>query len=169
LKLDLAKSIADRLKSELEPFCDRIEIAGSIRRQKPEVKDIELVAIPKRISVPDLFGESLQIHPGFIAAVNQYQAVKGTPEGRYTQRKIPDGICLDLFIAHQDNWGLILAIRTGSAEYSHRVLACGWTQKGYTSVNGMLIKYGQQMPVREEKDLFDIIGIPFQAPENRSL
>jgi len=169
MKLIDAKQIADQVKSELEPLCDRIEIAGSIRRQKPQVKDIELVAIPRRIIVPDLFGDSLQIHPQFIATVNQYQAIKGTPSGRYTQRRLPGNITLDLFMAHADNWGLILAIRTGSAAYSHHVLATGWVKKGYNSINGMLVKSGIPTPVREEKDLFDIIGIPFADPKTRSL
>jgi len=32
---------------------------------------------------------------------------------------IPEGIKLDLFMANIRNWGLIFAIRTGSARYSH--------------------------------------------------
>ncbi len=47
MKLDKALEIAERTKKLLAPYCERIEIAGSIRRKKPEVKDIELVAIPK--------------------------------------------------------------------------------------------------------------------------
>lgn len=38
--------IALWLINELNDGCERIEIAGSIRRGKPEVKDIEIVAIP---------------------------------------------------------------------------------------------------------------------------
>ena len=47
MNLQQAQQIAERIKSELAPHCDRIEIAGSIRRKKPEVKDIEIVCIPK--------------------------------------------------------------------------------------------------------------------------
>lgn len=47
MKYEDAILIAERVKAELEPHCERIEIAGSIRRKKPEVKDIEIVAIPK--------------------------------------------------------------------------------------------------------------------------
>jgi DNA polymerase/3'-5' exonuclease PolX len=42
-----AEAIATRLRDALAPFCDRIEIAGSIRRGVSMVKDIELVAIPR--------------------------------------------------------------------------------------------------------------------------
>lgn len=38
-----AHSIALAVLELLRPHCIRIEIAGSIRREKPEVKDIEIV------------------------------------------------------------------------------------------------------------------------------
>jgi DNA polymerase/3'-5' exonuclease PolX len=37
-----ALAIAEQTRTALAPYCERIEIAGSIRRQKPQVKDIEL-------------------------------------------------------------------------------------------------------------------------------
>lgn len=45
----------------MKPFCEKVRVAGSIRRGKPEVKDIELVAIPKwenRQSADFLFAQS---------------------------------------------------------------------------------------------------------------
>lgn len=53
MKLEQAQSIAEELRRELEPGCERIEIAGSIRRKKPEVKDIELCLIPKMLTLPN--------------------------------------------------------------------------------------------------------------------
>ena len=67
------------------------------------------------------------------------------------------------------NWGLIYAIRTGSADYSHRVLACGWVRNGYKSADGMLSRDGVAVPVREERDLFRLAGVPWVDPEERSL
>src|SRR5690348_6628702 len=126
-----AKSIAEKIVSELKPHCERIEIAGSIRRKKPEVKDIEIVAIPKRYEI-GLF------ETGIATVVNQWQKVKGELPCKYTQRILPEGIKLDLFFAEHENWGLIFAIRTGSAEYSHKVLAAGWVKAGYQSRDGYL-------------------------------
>ena len=40
-----ARAIADDVMVRLAPHCHRIQIAGSIRRLKPIVKDIEIVAI----------------------------------------------------------------------------------------------------------------------------
>lgn len=167
MKFQHALKIAERIKAELLPFCERIEIAGSIRRRKPDVGDIEIVAIPKRIEV-GLFEGVTARDPGFAATVDQWPAVKGCArDGLYTQRLLPDGIALDLFIAHPDNWGLIYGVRTGSATFSHHFLACGWVRNGYKSINGMLTFNGKPIPVQTEKDLFRMAGVLWVDPEER--
>jgi len=168
MKLTQATEIAERIKSELAPFCDRIEIAGSIRRRKPEVGDIEIVCIPKRVEEELLFSNKV-VHPKFSELVNRWPAVKGKPTGKYTQRLLPENIFLDLFMADADNWGLIFSIRTGSSAFSHHVLAAGWCHAGYHSFEGCLFKGVQRIPVREERDLFDLIGVAWKEPWERNL
>src|SRR3972149_1812673 len=46
MKLKQAYGIAGGLVMALRPVCERVEIAGSIRRGKAEVKDIEIVCVP---------------------------------------------------------------------------------------------------------------------------
>jgi len=48
MKLQQAETIAKNFLSEIKEFCERIEIAGSIRRKKPEVNDIDIVLIPRQ-------------------------------------------------------------------------------------------------------------------------
>lgn len=156
-----ALSIAEKVKEILSPFCERIEIAGSIRRKKPDVKDIEIVAIPKPYDT-GLF------ESGIATIVNKWEKVKGELPCKYTQRILPEGIKLDLFFAERGNWGLIYAIRTGSADYSHKVLATEWVKRGYKSEDGYLTANGKQVEVYEEKDLFNRIGLAFIEPELRS-
>lgn len=156
-----ALEIAEKIKLELSPFCDRIEISGSIRRKKPEVKDIEIVAIPKPY-------ETGLFESGIATIVNQWEKVKGELPCKYTQRILPEGIKLDLFFAERGNWGLIYAIRTGSAEYSHKVLANGWVKRGYKSEAGYLTNNGKQIAIPEEEDLFKRIGLPLISPELRN-
>jgi len=156
MNLTDAKGIAEKYVSILAPFCHRIEIAGSIRREHKEVKDIEIVCIRKNPTLPQ-----------FVEAVNALFRVKGQPTGKYTQRLLPEGIKLDLFMCQEDNWGLIYAIRTGSAAYSHKVLATGWVKAGFKSIAGHLVKNGAIEPVWEEETLFDIIGVPWIAPQER--
>lgn len=160
-----AKAIADKIVELLKPHCLRIQIAGSIRREKEIVGDIEIVCITKPY-------ETGLFEDGFASVVNQWQKIKGElkyGETKYTKRILPEGIQLDLFIAEEGNWGSILAIRTGSADYSHKVLASGWVARGYKSIGGYLIQNGKTYEVREEKDLFDRLGIPYTEPKDRNL
>lgn len=155
-----AKLIAERIVSRLSPYCSRIQIAGSIRRGKPEVKDIEIVCIPLEVNGCH--------HPEFTRIIDSMEKVKGNAStGRYMQRITPEGIKLDLFTARKNNWGFILSQRTGSADYSHYVLACGWVKKGFKSINAILTKNGIEYPTYEEKDLFELIDIPFVPAEER--
>lgn len=162
MKLSEALAIAEKVKDQLAPHCIKIEIAGSIRRKKEEVKDIEIVAIPKAYQT-GLFED------GIASVVNKWQKIKGELPCKYTQRMLPEGIKLDLFFAEHGNWGLIYAIRTGSAEYSHKVLATEWVKRGYKGENGYLTVNGNQILIPEEKDLFTRLGLPYVEPENRNL
>jgi len=157
-----AQAIALKIVEELKPHCIRIAVAGSIRRNKADIGDVEIVAIPKPYSVGLL-------EDGIASVVNKWQKVKGELPCKYTQRVLPEGIKLDLFFAEEGNWGSVLAIRTGSADYSHKVLAIGWVRQGFKSEGGYLFRDGERYEVREEKDLFKLIGIKFVEPENRNL
>lgn len=153
--------IAEATKAVLAPDCERIEIAGSVRRKKADCGDLEIVCIPKPYGV-GLFAS------GIALTCQEWPSVKGEFPCKYTQRILPCGIKLDLFTATKENWGLILAIRTGSADFSHNVLASGWVKAGYHSKDGMLHNhFGKSVPVYEEIDLFKKIGIPCIDPENR--
>ena len=46
MELEKARDIAEKIEAVLESSCERIMIAGSIRRRKPDVGDIELLCIP---------------------------------------------------------------------------------------------------------------------------
>lgn len=143
LSLEKAKKIAIDAGNKLLPYCDRLNIAGSIRRGKYEVHDIEIVCQPKRVKIGqvDLFGEDTrkeEVSADFIKAVNSLgKVVKGKPDGRMMQIEVenPFGgiktIMLDLFMPESYDYYRIYAIRTGSADYSAKVIANGWRKKGW--------------------------------------
>jgi DNA polymerase/3'-5' exonuclease PolX len=80
-----------------------------------------------------------------------------------------DGIALDLFMANADNWGLIFAVRTGSAGFAHHVLGAAWVRAGYKGDDGRLQKDGVTIPVREEADLFALLRVPWVEPWAREV
>ena len=58
--LALAVAIAEEVRALLAPACERLEVAGSIRRRRPDVGDVELVAVPKTAPARlDLFGTAV--------------------------------------------------------------------------------------------------------------
>jgi len=140
-----AHEIAIRCYKELEPFCEKIDIAGSVRREKPEPKDIEIVCQPRLTVIKDLFQQEVGKHRSyqFCNTVKSLgKILKGHPyEDRYVQIALPDGINLDLFMPIPEDYYRQLAIRTGSSMYSHKVLAIAWLNVGYCGTrNGLRLK-----------------------------
>lgn len=158
-----AYNIAVNTMAQLEPHCEQIAIAGSVRRKKPHVKDIEIVAIAKPY-------ETGLFESGIATVVNGWQCVRGQLERhcRYTQRVLPSGIKLDLFFATKENWGWIYALRTGSADFSHQ-LAIRLKQQGYKSEDGYIYRLdnGRMIAVPTEEQLFHILQMHYVEPENR--
>lgn len=159
MPLSEAITIAERIKAQLQPHCIKIEIAGSIRRKCPMVGDIEIVAIPKPYQI-GLFAD------GIVPIINSWKKVIGELPCKYTKRILPEGVQLDLFFATPDNWGYILAIRTGSTAYIQK-LAAYWKQKGYSGKDGYLWANGRKISTKEESQIFYLLGMPYAEPEVR--
>jgi DNA polymerase/3'-5' exonuclease PolX len=156
MELNQAKAIAERVVEVLRPFCDRIQIAGSIRREKLEVKNIEVVWIPTRRELIN-----------FCQAVDKWPKIKGQPFGKYTQRQLP-GIKLDLFMAHKDNYGGIMLIRTGDWEFSKKFMGTILPCHRYKYQDGFLTRDGIVIPILNEEALFELCSIEYIEPFQRT-
>jgi len=182
--LEAARAKALAIAKALEAHCERIEIAGSIRRGKTWVKDIDLVAIPKMKAKSALFGSVNEI-----AKTDFYAAVKGifaemTAEGQRLIRgkawATDKLISVDLYIATAEAWATLLLIRTGSAEHNiwmcSRARACGG--KLHADGSGLEVP-GQYDPVAQrvvnnqviraktEEEVFKAMGIAYAEPKDR--
>lgn len=165
-----AREIAQTVTARLMSYCERIEIAGSIRRNKPEIGDIEIVAIPRKHY--DFFGEPTSDHA--LNSVTWSDFGKLVKNGsKYKQIELNEGINLDLFIVTPPaQWGVQLMIRTGSADFSHRFVTVkqhgGLLPSCYRVKDGA-IWYGEQMvETPEEQDVFNLLGLNFIEPEKRT-
>lgn len=130
MKRDVALKVAESLVEYLSPACVRLEIAGSIRREKAEVKDIELVCVPDLTQVPRRapleFGKP--IPPLYKTELDRLIAemalnedvgidLKGERMKKLDLRYA--GIRVDLFIVLPPaTWGVQMVIRTGPAGFS---------------------------------------------------
>ncbi len=178
MRLEHARKIAADVVLKLRPYVEEIEVAGSVRRCKPIVGDIEVVVIPKSTPQHDLLGVEIGAmrDPGFARVISQWKKVKGDAStGKYTQRILnldypsidEKEFKLDIFTATRDNWGYILAIRTGSENFSKR-FAKQWVDKGFHGDAGMLCD-ADNNPIKTptEEEFFKIIGMPFVPPHKR--
>ena len=172
-----AERIAAAIVADLAPSCARIQVAGSVRRRKEVVGDIEIVAIP-RYAPAGLFGDcTINLLWEHLHASDAYRFTKEDhPADRYYQLALPRhaGVQLDLFLAQPDNWGLTLLVRTGSAGFSTAMLArwkwlqgIGRDQPG--SVDGRHMTHdGHVVPTPEEETVFRLLGMQPVPPERRS-
>lgn len=175
-----ALAIAQAYMREFLPACERIEIAGSLRRGKPDVKDIELVAIPKPFSASDLFGQPIAtmnaltalIDVGFLDLLpgHDYKVIKGGP--KYKQIALPEGINLDLFIVTPPaQWGVLFTIRTGPADFSHWLVTQrrkgGCMPANATQLDGCVYVNDKPIPMPEEMDYLTFLGLGWIDPKDR--
>lgn len=159
-----AQAIANDVITQLGPHCSRLQVAGSIRRQRPTIGDIEVVCLPLPYDASPLFAS------GIATVVNQWEKVRGELPCRYTQRRLPCGMKLDLFMPDPLGYGLQLAIRTGSADWCRTVLAPAWVRAGFHSAGGVLRREDCSVaPTPDERSLFELIGLRWTEPRDREV
>lgn len=164
---------AQALVAYLTPRCERIEIAGSIRRKKEMVGDIEIVAIPRLDPITNLFGEVSGHHSQLNDAALFAELGRVLRSGlHYVQVEMADGVCLDLFITTPEQWGVIYTIRTGSADFSHWLVTPrqqGGACPGFAKVRDGRIWVGSTaLDTPEERDVFKALELPWISPEART-
>lgn len=111
LSLDEAEKLANQIKAAVETHCDKIEIAGSIRRRKPLVHDIDFVVIAKNDAEWQRINEKLK---RFRAKPNcsgnsLIKAYAPCQNGLFQE---------DFYRAKPATFGITLLIRTGSAAHN---------------------------------------------------
>lgn len=168
---------AERLVEQLSPGCARIKIAGSIRRQKSTVKDIEIVAIPRFTATRDLFGVEIARRSELDVVLAEHDlepryredgALQGIGEKAKFYRESTMRIPLDLFVCNPDTWGVIFLLRTGSADFNKR-LVMHMRAIGYAMKDGRIYDpKGQICATPEERDVFKLLKVKWREPEDRT-
>jgi DNA polymerase/3'-5' exonuclease PolX len=179
MKLKDARHIANNIASIISPLCNRIEIAGSIRREKEEVKDIELVVIPEfdfsSAQLPMAGIIDIRSTPVPLTDKKGWIDLIGEPlmnGSRYKKIKTKWNINLDLFIVlTSSKWGVQYVIRTGPASFSKKVVTQRY--KGGLLPSDCVVKGGAVyrnevlVPTPEEEDFFNLLEIDYIEPKRR--
>jgi DNA polymerase/3'-5' exonuclease PolX len=167
MMLSQAEKLTEKIKAALAPGCERIQEAGSVRRHRPLVGDIEIVAIPKLI--PELPAQLSILGDLLEKLVKQKPLFRrgdknGTLFKNFLIEYDDDGseIGLDLFLTTPEQWGYILALRTGPGAFNQAWVTKrrkgGLLPDEYSFSGGWLHKAGQRIPTPEEEDIFRLIG-----------
>jgi len=179
----VAKELCDGLKQR----CERLIVAGSLRRRKPEVGDVEILYVPKLepVEVPS---DDLLLPPK-TALVDQVDAYldwlleQGTIRPRENVRgattwgaknklavHAASGMPVDFFAATVETLVNYLVCRTGPAELNMRICMAaqdqGWKWnpygEGFTKIGS-----GQQHAVKSEQEVFEFVGLRYLEPWHR--
>ena len=162
LDLQETQSLADQVKAAVEALCDRIEVAGSIRRQKLKVHDIDFVVVAKSDAQWLKINEKLK-HLKAKPNCSGNSVIKAFVhcENGFFQ--------VDFYRAKPSTFGIRMLVRTGSAD--HNV----WLA-GYAISKGMRIKYseglikeGSVIAGETEKGVFEALGLPYPLPSEREI
>jgi DNA polymerase (family 10) len=180
--LSRVEPFANGLVKLLAPSCERILVAGSIRRQRPDIGDVEIVAIPRfEDSAEGMWGDVVRSN------VLVRQIAQLTDEGlleilsggeRYIKaRHLGLEIQVDVFmVVPPASWGLILLIRTGPADYSQWLVT--YARRQGMHVIGGRLHNGLGIPGREdcaceviptptEESVYEALGLPWVEPADR--
>ena len=177
MQLQKAEKIAKKIIRKLEPFINKIEIAGSIRRKRPEVKDIEIVL--ELVTPSKVFLNQVTREMEAWELAKKIQILKNGP--RYKQfwlltNKNPETnvktdltfqlIKVDLFLVHPPAfWGPIFTIRTGPDKFSKWLVS--HRKPEITFSKGQMIQGGSVLTATTEERVFEYLDLEFIKPEDR--
>lgn len=191
MKLHAAMTIAERVQRELQEFCYKIEIAGSIRRGRSEVGDIDLVVLP----APHTKGNFTNTELLKARCRMRCRVITDGRQNFICAMQLPDKseFQIDIFFAHNGiddllapqptNYGSLLLCRTGSKEHNiwlatraksmdmhwnpYQGLFAGgmWELDGQESV----YKGGQLIASETEEQIYESLGLKWISPALREV
>jgi DNA polymerase/3'-5' exonuclease PolX len=146
-----------------------------------EPKDIEIVFIPRLVEFPvDMFNTARG--PATDLVVDRLVEQKVLAWDEVVKRNGPrykrlihvaQNVVVELFAAQADNWGLILALRTGPSDFNKMLVSHPW-QGGAMPMDmmmqdGYLWRRGEKLASPTEEVFFVQMNLPCWSPEVRSV
>lgn len=159
--------LALKIIEAIEPYCDKAEVAGSIRRRKENVNDIDIVVQPKPHSWIEIIKE---IRHRFDAVTEKQGAKLATLYVPFVSKQGEGHLQVDLYCASKRTWGILLLIRTGSAK--HNIYLCNLAiRKGYRLAysQGLLNEKGEVIASKTEREVFQALGLDYIPPQDREV
>jgi len=176
-----ARQVADELVAELAPCCERIAVAGSLRRGKTDVGDIEILFVPKigLVRQPvELFPQKGSLADDLLdrwlakRVLTKRFNINGSaawgPLNKLAMH-VASGIPVDLFATTTDRWFVSLVVRTGSKEMNTTLANSALRRGMQLHAYGVLenTRTGEQIIPQSEREVFERLGVPYRKPAER--
>ena len=174
--------IATELVAQLQPRCEQICIAGSLRRGTADVGDIEILYVPRmgQVRVPgELFSQSDSLADELLEEWLTKGVLTKRPNinsisswGRQNKLAVHKAtrIPLDLFATSADRWFVSLVVRTGSKDTNVRLAASALRRGLKLEAYGGVISRadtGERVQPQSEREVFELCGVPYLEPSQR--
>lgn len=181
----LALDVAREILRALDPACERLLVAGSLRRRKAEVGDVEILYIPRtRRVTTDLFGgcaEESEAEPILAALIAEGILERRTnvierPCGWGARNQFAvhcaSGVPVDFFAATTANWANYCVCRTGGArmnvEIANAARLRGWQWNPYSEGFSRPSGLGREVHrCTTEQEVFAFVGLDWKEPWER--
>src|SRR6267378_1416780 len=159
----------ETLKNDLagHPDALQVDVAGSYRRRKEVVHDVDLVVATKK---PDAITKFFVVHPLVESIIAQGPTKSSV--------RLRSGVQCDLRVVSAAEYPFALAYFTGNKEHNielrSRALQRGWTLNEYRLAPAPIDSKAKKKPpaktipeVREEADLYRAVDLDYIPPELR--
>lgn len=178
MNLEKANQEAAWILSKFSYLCEKVLVVGSIRRQRPEVHDIDVVVIPK---VPRDHNWN-EIAGALKHAHGMAQVKKGPKLMTFIHypdlawpRRDPD-YTVDIYNATPETWGILVLVRTGSKEHNVKLCSLALSKGMKLSASDGLLKpipgvntFVEVIATKSEEDIFKGLGLPYIEPKDREV
>lgn len=145
-------NLSNRIVKSLQPFCQRIQIVGSIRRKEKNPVDIDIVLIPKdKKKIEELMRRKGKFIQG----------------GEQKSRWRIEGVNIELYYSNKEEWGAMLLAYSSKfgAGIGLRMIAKREGMK--LSQHGLFSKAGKRIAGITEEGIYHALGRPWKSPEKR--
>jgi DNA polymerase (family 10) len=169
-------AFADQCVAKLLPWLQSItvkcEVAGSVRRRRPVVGDLDFVGVPRLQIGEDLLGNVTELVNVSANHIRERATTDGwtlTKDGPSYFSWISAHVQVDLWLVDPPTYISNLVCRTGSKEHNvtmathARDLGLEWK-----STKG-IYRRGDLLKLETEEDFYRALKLPFIPPESRDL
>lgn len=182
----LAMEVAAELCRDMKPpgMTDRLIVAGSLRRRKDEVGDVEILYIPRiepRPDPQDLLGNMIPTNlvDVYLQRLIERKVIEKRlnsngavmwGESNKLARHVATGVPVDFFSCNRANWWTLLVCRTGSKENNERICNAA-IERGlkWNPYLGFEDRYTSELlhVPQSEQDVFNRVGLTYIEPWER--